>query len=239
MDSSTAATVISALKNLTTEGICTVVCTIHQPQKKIFEMFDSLILMKRGQIVYQGACAKSLLFLEMVGKPCPPDLNPADFLIEAISVNSKDVDLGNAFEDNAKLEVPVNLMLGMDKAHYQENKLMLETWTTQFLVLHKRCWLQYVRRRDIIFFNFVLTVIISIFVSCGIWYQIGRGQNSIATRCPSLFFACVCQGIVASLQTISRFPSERAIILRERAAGAYHVSAYFAARSCVDIVSTA
>lgn len=34
------------------------------------------------------------------------------------------------------------------------------------------------------------------------------------------------QGIFASLQTINSFPSERALALRERAAGTYHVSAY-------------
>jgi len=67
----------------------------------------------------------------------------------------------------------------------------------------------------------------------------GNSQSSVTKRVPSLFFACVTQGIVASLQTISRFPAERAIILRERAAGSYHVSAYFAARSVVDFASTA
>ena len=85
LDSTTALTVCSALKDLTTQGICTVVCTIHQPQRKIFDLFDNLILMKKGQIVYQGACQKSLLFLEMIGKPCPADMNPADFLIDAIT----------------------------------------------------------------------------------------------------------------------------------------------------------
>ena len=32
----------------------TVVCSIHQPQSKIFDLFDSIILLKRGNIMYQG-----------------------------------------------------------------------------------------------------------------------------------------------------------------------------------------
>jgi ABC-type multidrug transport system ATPase subunit len=32
----------------------TVVCSIHQPQSKIFNLFDSLILLKLGNIIYQG-----------------------------------------------------------------------------------------------------------------------------------------------------------------------------------------
>lgn len=256
----------NALKNLTVEGICTVICTIHQPQKKIFELFDNLILMKKGQIVYQGACAKSLLFLEMVGRPCPPETNPADFLLEAISASTASSssssassitneeeegtfqgtnkfashqDLSEAFDENAKKEVPVDLMKGMDKTQYKENAPTLQSWWMQFKILFIRCGTQYLRRVDIILMNLALTIILSIFVSCGVWYQIGTTQTSIAKRTPSLFFAAVSQGIVASLQTISSFPTERAIILRERAAGSYHVSAYFVAKTCVDFLTTA
>lgn len=32
----------------------TIVCSIHQPQAKIFNLFDSLILLKGGMIMYQG-----------------------------------------------------------------------------------------------------------------------------------------------------------------------------------------
>jgi len=32
----------------------TIVCSIHQPQSKIFNLFDSLILLKAGEIIYQG-----------------------------------------------------------------------------------------------------------------------------------------------------------------------------------------
>lgn len=236
LDSATSLSLIAALKNLTEEGICTCVCTIHQPQKRIFELFDNLLLMKQGRIVYQGNAQKSLLFLEMVGKPCPENVNPADFLIDAIG--SKDEALSTAFDINSKLKIPVDLNLGMNKDHYTEKTLVLRDWWAQFIVLLRRCWLQYTRRTDLIVLNLILTVAISIFVSCGVWYQIGTSQASIATRGPSLFFASVTQGIVSSLQTISRFPSERSIILRERAAGSYHVSAYFAARSAVDFFST-
>jgi len=47
----------------------------------------------------------------------------------------------------------------------------------------------------------------------------------------------VCQGVLGSLQSINSFPSERAIMLRERSAGAYTVSSYFAAKTCVDMLT--
>lgn len=244
LDSSTAFSLCAALKNLADLGVCTVVCTIHQPQVKIFDLFDNLILMKKGQIVYQGSCKKSLLFLEVAGTPCPPGVNPADHLLDVLSKqptsatdassSSNDV---NAFDANSKKEVPVNLSLGHEKSFYQINRVDADAWCRQFAILFKRSWLQYFRRKDIIFMNFIGTLIMAFFVGSGIWFQIGNNQASIATRVPSLFFACVTQGIVASLQCISSFPLERAIVLRERAAGAYFVSSYFLAKTCSDILA--
>ena len=85
LDSFTSLSVCSALKTLATLGVCTVVCTIHQPQHKIFDLFDNLILMKKGSIVFQGASKKALLFFDAVGQKMPDGANPADFLIQMIS----------------------------------------------------------------------------------------------------------------------------------------------------------
>ncbi len=234
LDSTTALKVITALKNLTDKGVCTVICTIHQPQRKIFDMFDNLILMKKGRIIYQGSCSKSIIFLANIGLICPEETNPADFLIEAISSTGDDT--ADALDANAKKEVPIDLTLGSNLL-FESKEFSFNGWWIEFCTLFRRSGMQYLRRTDIIFMNLIVTIIIAIFVSCGIWHQIGNDQKSIVTRVPSLFFACVTQGIVASLQCISSFPAERAIILRERAAGAYHVSAYFLAKSLVDILS--
>ena len=236
LDSSTALKIIGVLKNITEKGICTVVCTIHQPQKKIFELFDNLILMKKGTIIYQGPCSKGVDFIEKTGfKKMPEGDNPADFLIECLS-GGKDSAENDAIEKAAKLKPPVDLTMGSGLSFYSK-EFSIRVWLTQYIVLSKRCLQQYIRRSDIIYMNLATIIIMSIFISFGTWYQIGNTQDSIAKRVPSLFFCCVCQGIVAALQCISSFPLERSIILRERAAGAYYVSAYFLAKSTVDILS--
>lgn len=84
LDSSTALSVVGILKRLSAKGLCTVVCTIHQPQSKIFSLFDNLILMRHGQIAYQGAANKALTFFENRGFPCPELTNPADHIIQVL-----------------------------------------------------------------------------------------------------------------------------------------------------------
>jgi ATP-binding cassette subfamily G (WHITE) protein 2 len=43
------------------EKAVTIVCSIHQPQSKIFNLFDSLILLKAGNIIYQGSRKQAMV----------------------------------------------------------------------------------------------------------------------------------------------------------------------------------
>ena len=58
LDSVTALDLLKTLHALahgrSQEKAVTIVCSIHQPQSKIFNLFDSLILLKAGTIIYQG-----------------------------------------------------------------------------------------------------------------------------------------------------------------------------------------
>ena len=234
LDSTTALAVCETLKVLSTSGECSVVCTIHQPQQKIFELFDNLILMKKGSIVYQGSCLKSIRFLENVGLPCPEGVNPADYLIDVINPNRRDK-ASVLIYDHGKLEVPVNLSFGFDKPSFSTEGA--SSWIAQFRILFQRNMQQYWRRKDIILMSFIVTVLLALFVGLGVWHNIGTDQLSVKKRIPSLFFACVTQGIVAALQSINSFPAERAVMLRERSAGTYYVSSYFMAKTAKDFLT--
>ena len=234
LDSTTALAVCETLKELSGSGQCTVVCTIHQPQQKIFELFDNLILMKKGSIVYQGSCLKSIRFLENVGLPCPAGVNPADYLIDVINPNRRD-NASVLIDDHGKEEVPVNLSFGFDKPSLTREGA--SSWIAQFCILFQRNMHQYWRRKDIILMSFMVTILLAIFVGLGVWHNIGNNQLSIKKRVPSLFFACVTQGIVAALQSINSFPAERAVMLRERSAGTYYISSYFMAKTAKDFLT--
>jgi ATP-binding cassette subfamily G (WHITE) protein 2 len=43
------------------EKAVTIVCSIHQPQAKIFNLFDSIVLLKAGHIIYQGSRKQSIV----------------------------------------------------------------------------------------------------------------------------------------------------------------------------------
>ncbi|KAJ3442643.1 abc transporter g family member [Anaeramoeba flamelloides] len=87
LDSGTAVTVISVLKSLSQQGL-TILCTIHQPRKQIFDMFDRLILLSSGKLVYYGPTQRSEEYFQQYGLQCPKGENIADWLIDLIEVKN-------------------------------------------------------------------------------------------------------------------------------------------------------
>jgi len=69
-----------------------VVSTIHQPNSDIFEMFDKLLLMAKGKIIYFNDADKSVDYFTSIGRPCPELTNPADFFMTIMSIEGIDLE---------------------------------------------------------------------------------------------------------------------------------------------------
>lgn len=85
LDSATALSICETLKSLADRNICTIVTTIHQPQAKIYQLFDHLLLLKSGVILYQGKASEAIEHFAQAGYVCPQYVNPAEFLIDVIA----------------------------------------------------------------------------------------------------------------------------------------------------------
>ncbi|KAG9289200.1 hypothetical protein G9A89_022509 [Geosiphon pyriformis] len=82
LDSYNAYNVVECLVTLARNYNRTVVCTIHQPRSNIFALFDQLILLAEGHMVYSGEASKCQEYFESIGHKCPPGFNIADYLVD-------------------------------------------------------------------------------------------------------------------------------------------------------------
>nr|ODO01155.1 ATP-dependent permease [Cryptococcus depauperatus CBS 7855] len=82
LDSYNAYNVVSSLKELAQTFKRTVIFTIHQPQSNIVNLFDRLLLLAKGQVVYSGEMRKAQGHFENLGHVCPHGYNIADYLID-------------------------------------------------------------------------------------------------------------------------------------------------------------
>lgn len=82
LDSSTTYQIIKYLRYSTHALDGTTVISLLQPAPETYELFDDIILLSEGQIVYQGPRDDALDFFDFMGFHCPERKNVADFFQE-------------------------------------------------------------------------------------------------------------------------------------------------------------
>ncbi|KAF9614055.1 hypothetical protein IFM89_014855 [Coptis chinensis] len=85
LDSSTTYQIVKCLKHTIRVFQSTMVISLLQPAPETFELFDDVILICEGKIVYHGPRNSILEFFEMMGFKCPARKGIADFLQEVTS----------------------------------------------------------------------------------------------------------------------------------------------------------
>lgn len=252
LDSATAYSLMSILRDLAHSGACTIVCTIHQPQTKIVDFFDDLLVLCDGKLVYHGAAKDITLHYADCGFPCDEGTNPADHIMDVITPltcehiaevaanverlrerHSKGAVSHSRSErasrgENADGRAPQSVPL------HEEGSQRI-SWIAQLWILLKRSSLIAIRSWTTIVVKLVLTVMMAVLIGT-VFLQLGDDVDSVKVRLAALFFCVLNQGVVSAMMIVNHYPAERAVVLRERAAGTYQVSAYFLSKVVTDVV---
>lgn len=95
LDSFTAYSVVKNLRHLSQSGR-SVVATIHQPSSEIFHLFDDLLLLAEGRVLYHGPILGAVPYFAKQGFNCPQFTNPSDYIFMSV-LNNDDTLTANPY----------------------------------------------------------------------------------------------------------------------------------------------
>ncbi|KAL2493151.1 ABC transporter G family member 29 [Abeliophyllum distichum] len=143
LDSSTTYQIVKCMQQIAHLSEATILMSLLQPAPETFDLFDDIILLSEGQIVYQGPRENVLQFFESNGFVCPERKGIADFLQEVTSKKDQEqywadrgkpyhyvtvtefASLFKAFHVGQQLEN--ELLVPYDKAKSPRNALVYKT----------------------------------------------------------------------------------------------------------------
>jgi ATP-binding cassette subfamily G (WHITE) protein 2 len=256
LDTFTALHLLHLLKRLSRRG-ATVIFSIHQPRSSIFRLFDVvLVLNGHGEEAYFGPADKAVEFIESCGvRQSGPD-NPADFLLDSVSVvrsaeqmSSDDFpflppptqaqDIAAAFRSQ-KLDGVYGEIDAVKRTYADDARLppaMESPYPRNFFiqvsVVSSRAFIN--KLRD------PLATIVSIFVAIffavlvgSIFWQLGDDETGVRNRLGVLFFLTMNTAF-SSLGSLAMFLFDRSIYVREHKNGMYRPSAYYFGKILQDM----
>jgi len=249
LDSQSAYNIVRFLRKLAAAGQA-ILCTIHQPNSALFENFDRLLLLQKGgETVYFGDIGKDsqvlLSYFHQHGAECPPDANPAEWMLDAIGAGITprigDRDWGEIWRESEELAAVkaeiVEMKARRQRERANEPKLQEKEYATplwhQIRVVSWRTHLAFWRSPNYGFtrlFNHIAVALLS-----GLAFlQLDDSRSSLQYRVFVIFQITVIPALILA-QVEPMYDTSRLIFYRESAAKAYRQFPFAFAMVCAEM----
>ncbi|KAF7593441.1 hypothetical protein BBP40_011544 [Aspergillus hancockii] len=243
LDAFTAMSIIDVLKGLADEGR-NLVMTIHQSRTDLFQHFSSVLLLARGGYpVYAGEGSTMLSHFGALGYTCPRTTNPADFVLDLITV-----DLQQADREEVTRERVQKLIINWDQKTLDPGRRtshiatpaelgslkrqMLPFRVTYPLVLHRSA-INFWRQPPLVMARSMQVVGIAIIMALFFAplkndYAAVQSRMGFIQEFAALYF-------VGMLQNIAIYPNERDVFYREEADNCYSAETFILQYTTLEV----
>jgi len=179
LDSQSAWAIMAFLRDLADHGQA-ILCTIHQPSSELFQVFDRLLLLKKGgKTVYFGDLGHNATdvihyFESNGGRHCEPEENPAEWMLDVIGAGataSSTIDWYNVWAGSKEANV---VQEEIENIHTEGRKkppvtaiqksAFATSWGVQLYFLLKRGFQSYWRNPAYVLAKIMLNIVGGLFI---------------------------------------------------------------------------
>jgi len=220
-------------------------------------MLDSVMLLAPGgRLCYFGPTNDAVPYFAKLGYKCPPQTNPAEFLLDLVSIDAEDpntasedeariVYLASAFaelQDVESIQIPVDVphltvSEGLALKEWRPRTLRLSYVLKRFGRLLLRSWRQNTRNLHVNLLRLIVSVG-NAFLFANIFKSIQKGiftVKSSADRTAMLTFGVISMTMMALMKTIDLFAREKPVVRREQLRNQYSSLEYLLSKSLAEI----
>lgn len=218
----------------------TVVATLHQPSTDIFNLFDDLLLLNDGKVIYYGAANEVLDYFEKWGYEFPKYSNPADFIFMHVLRERETDEMVSRWGESEMNDKMRRLIEESQETETNQDEIFFKkfksSFRTQFKYLTTRASKNAIRNEFIIRVRLFQSIFIG--VLAGLVF-INSTHGTVAAQIQSLsgvlYFLSVNQFFGSATAVLSIFAQEKMVFLREYRAGYYGLSAYYFSKVLVEL----
>ncbi|KAJ3186130.1 hypothetical protein HK101_009721 [Irineochytrium annulatum] len=257
LDATTAREVVAAVRRIAKAQKMVVVATIHQPNFETLSLFDELLLLANGRVMYNGPIASLGDFFEAFGTPVPRFVNPADHAVDLVntdfessSATHEDSSVPLSRKDghdvaqdllefrarrDAESESAIKALIGGGEVARLSDRTIggAGIFFQHTLILCRRGMLNYVR--NLLAYGVRLGMYIGMGIMMAtIWVNLGTRDSTINDRLSVYFFSVAFLSFM-SVAGIPAFLEERSVFIRERHNGLYKTGPYVVANSLMNV----
>ncbi|KAJ3164080.1 ATP-binding cassette sub- G member 1 [Irineochytrium annulatum] len=216
-------------------------------------LFDDLVLMADGRIIYTGEADKAIDYFDKHDYHCPDFTNPADFLFMSV-LNNEDASTAPQTPVAKPQQERINGLLDAWDASAERQQLdaslatprsggitakalkVSSTFPVQFAYLFNRASKNAFRNPLVVKAKLGQSIAIALII--GVLYQ-GTGTNlgydGSMNRSGLLFFTAVNMVMSSTIGVLSIFGEEKIVFAREFGAGYYGLPSYFISKIMVEM----
>ncbi|GAA0158882.1 ATP-binding cassette [Lithospermum erythrorhizon] len=231
LDSSTTFQIVKCLQQIVHYTEATILISLLQPAPETFDLFDDIILLSEGQIVYQGPREYVIEFFESCGFRCPERKGTADFLQEVTSRKDQEQywvdrskpfkyisvsDFGKKFKRfHVGLRLENELSVPYNKNRNHKAALVFEKYSVPKMELLKanfeKEWLL-IKRNSLIYVSKTVQIMIVALIGATVFFRTKMHTRNVqdgATYVGALLFGMVVNmfnGFAELAYTIERLP---------------------------------